>query len=345
MVNANKSNLENGVGIPQSEIRNPQSSAPQSNILVVDDDDNSRRLLETILGADGYAARSAASGEEALAAVAAQLPDLILLDIMLPGMDGFEVTRRLKADATSRAVPIILVTSLDDRKSRIKGLEAGAEEFINKPVDRAELLVRVRNLLRLKAYSDFIANHNRILEEQVRERTAALQESEERYQYLFESMDSGVAIYQPDAACEVFTFKSVNRAVERIEQMKREEILGRNVEDVFPGVRAFGLLAVFQRVCRSGVPEHFPAALYQNGQLSGWRENYVYRLNSGEVVAVYDDVTERKQAEAQLNEQLDELRRWHKATMGMGMRNIELKHEVNELLGQTGQPPRYPSAE
>lgn len=124
-----------------------------------------------------------------------------------------------------------------------------------------------------------------------------LRESEERFHHLFENMSNGVAIYQPDAACEVFTFKSLNRALERIERVKREEVLGRSLEDVFPGVRAFGLLEVLQRVCRSGEAEHFPPAFYQDGRIAGWRENYVYRLDSGEIVAVYDDVTERKHQE------------------------------------------------
>ncbi|MBI2286304.1 MAG: PAS domain S-box protein [Nitrosomonadales bacterium] len=127
-----------------------------------------------------------------------------------------------------------------------------------------------------------------------------LHRSEERFHHLFENMNSAVAVYQPDAACEVFTFKAANHALERIERVKREEVLGRSVEDVFPGVRAFGLLEVFRRVCRSGEAEHFPPAFYRDERISGWRDNYVYRLGSGEIVAVYDDVTERKEAEDEL---------------------------------------------
>src|SRR5450830_1432034 len=148
--------------------------AKQATILVVDDDKNNRKLLEVQLSAEDYAVRSAASGEEALASVAEKLPDLILLDIMMPGIDGFEVARRLKADARSRNIPIIMVTALDSRESRLKGLAAGAGEFLSKPVDRAELLVRVGNLLKVKEYQDFLARHNDILEEQVSARTAEL---------------------------------------------------------------------------------------------------------------------------------------------------------------------------
>lgn len=94
---------------------------------------------------------------------------------MMPDVDGHEVARAPKADAATRAVPLVMVTALDDRESRLRGLEAGAEEFVTKPVDRNELRIRVRNLLRLKEFSDFLAHHNRILKAQVDERTAELQ--------------------------------------------------------------------------------------------------------------------------------------------------------------------------
>ncbi len=92
-------------------------------------------------------------------------------------MDGYQVTRTLKADAATRGIPVVMVTALDDRASRLRGLEAGAEEFISKPIDRNELRIRVRNLLRLKEFSDFLANHNQILETTVTARTADLRES------------------------------------------------------------------------------------------------------------------------------------------------------------------------
>lgn|SRR5574340_279625 len=125
-----------------------------STILIVDDDMYNARLLEAMLVARGYATRTAASGPEALAFVAESLPDLILLDIMMPGMDGFEVAQQLKKDDRSAAVPIIMLTALDNREARLKALDMGAEEFLTKPVDRAELWARIKNLLRLKQYRD-----------------------------------------------------------------------------------------------------------------------------------------------------------------------------------------------
>jgi putative two-component system response regulator len=116
----------------------------------------------------------AADGVETLEMACAHAPDLILLDVMMPGMDGHEVAQRLKADTATASIPIIMVTALNDRESRLRGLEAGADEFLTKPVDHLELRVRVRHLLKLKEYSDFLANHARILEQQVSERTHQL---------------------------------------------------------------------------------------------------------------------------------------------------------------------------
>ncbi len=152
-------------------------NSESATILLVDDDARNIRLLEALLRPEGYLTVSASSGRAALAAVALQPPDLILLDIMMPDMTGYEVARILKADPASANIPLIMVTALTDRNARLEGLNAGAEDFLTKPVDRAELWVRVRNLLRLKEYGDFLANHNRILEEQVRQRTAQLEEA------------------------------------------------------------------------------------------------------------------------------------------------------------------------
>jgi len=146
----------------------------KARILVVDDEAPNRKLLVAMLEAEGYSAYEATGGMQAVSLVQRDAPDLVLLDIMMPGMDGYEVTKQLKADAASSAVPIILVTALTDRDSRVRGLESGAEEFVTKPVDRHELRVRVRNLLRLKEYSDALSNLNRSLEAQIRERTRQL---------------------------------------------------------------------------------------------------------------------------------------------------------------------------
>ena len=154
----------------------PDVNDRPARILIVDDEIRNRTLLQIMLSADGYQFSMAANGEEALAMVAQQRPDLILLDMMMPGMDGCEVALRLKGARATKNIPIIMVTALDDRAARLRGLNAGVEEFLTKPVDRAELCVRVRNLLRLKAYGDHYGKYSEMLEAEVNARTADLVE-------------------------------------------------------------------------------------------------------------------------------------------------------------------------
>ena len=146
-------------------------------ILIVDDTDAARRLLEALLQNEGFETVMAENGERALELAESELPDLVLLDLMMPGMDGFTVAARLKANPETKAIPIIVVSALEDRESRMRGLEAGAEEYLTKPIDRMDLKIRVRNLLRLKEFSDFLKNHNQLLEEEVQERTKDLHDS------------------------------------------------------------------------------------------------------------------------------------------------------------------------
>ena len=126
----------------------PTASAPPARILIVDDDRHNRLLLEVMLAPDGYSIISAPTGAEALVMIAQQPPDLILLDVMMPGMDGYQVVARIKSNPATKHIPVIMLSALDDRNSRMHGLSAGAEDFLTKPVNRVELCTRVRALLR-----------------------------------------------------------------------------------------------------------------------------------------------------------------------------------------------------
>ena len=139
-------------------------------LLIVDDEPQVRKLLETLLQYEGYHTLSVGSGEEALALVAEQPPDLIMLDIMMPGMDGYAVANQLKDNPATANIPIIMLSALSEPSARLSGLQTGAEEFISKPVERVELWLRVRNLLRLKSYGDQLKSHSLMLEQQLRER-------------------------------------------------------------------------------------------------------------------------------------------------------------------------------
>lgn len=151
-------------------------------ILVVDDNANNVEILRMRLEAHGYEVVTATDGEEGLAAVQDLLPDLILLDIMMPKLDGIEVCRRLRADPALPFVPIILVTAKADSKDVVAGLEAGGDEYLTKPVDQAALVGRVKSMLRIKALQDTVHEQalqlqesNRTLESRVAEQVTELE--------------------------------------------------------------------------------------------------------------------------------------------------------------------------
>lgn len=123
-------------------------------ILVVDDTQANVELLKGLLTREGYTVHTAADGEAALAAVARELPDLVLLDVMMPKLNGFEVCRRLKQDPATRLTPVVLITALQEREDKIQGINAGADDFLMKPVNAHELRARARSLVRLKRYTD-----------------------------------------------------------------------------------------------------------------------------------------------------------------------------------------------
>lgn len=136
-----------------------------------------------------------------------------------------------------------------------------------------------------------------------------IKQSREKLRELVEHMSSGVAVYQAVDNGADFIFVEYNRAGEQMDGVLRHDIIGKPVSKVFPGIKETGFFRVFQRVWRTGEPEFLPAALYKDDRLTAWRENYVYRLSTGEIVSVYDDVTERKEAEQDLRRLNEELER------------------------------------
>jgi len=134
-----------------------------STILIVDDEPLGREALEALLTGHGYNLAFAGGGPQALAKAAELTPDLILLDVMMPGMDGFEVCQHLRADSILVDVPVIMVTALDDRDSRVRGIQAGADDFVTKPFDPTELRARVRTVTRLNRYRRLLAERTRFM--------------------------------------------------------------------------------------------------------------------------------------------------------------------------------------
>lgn len=151
-------------------------------ILVVDDTPLNVKLLDDVLTIKGYDVTTAASGQEALAKIRCESIDLVLLDVMMPGMNGYEVCRAIREDARTALLPVVMVTALDARQERVNGLDAGADDFLSKPVNQPELLARVRSLLRIKSLYDQVelqkaelAKWNRTLEARVTEGIAEVE--------------------------------------------------------------------------------------------------------------------------------------------------------------------------
>ncbi|MBI4809680.1 MAG: sensor domain-containing diguanylate cyclase [Nitrosomonadales bacterium] len=131
--------------------------------------------------------------------------------------------------------------------------------------------------------------------------------SEALFRELFQHMSSCVAVYAAIDGGDDFIFLDFNRSAEVLDKLEREAVIGKRLTDCFPGVKEFGFLPILKRVWKTGQPQHFPASYYEDSRITGWRENYVYRLPTGEVVAIYDDVTRRKQAEFDLRESHEKL--------------------------------------
>ena len=144
-------------------------------ILVVDDEPKNVKLLADVLAVKGYAVVTAADGKQALARIESDAPDLILLDVMMPGLTGYQVCERIRGDPRTALLPVVLVTALDPHEERVKGIEAGADDFLAKPINQQELFARVRSLLRIKRLQDEVKAWNATLEERVREQVTELE--------------------------------------------------------------------------------------------------------------------------------------------------------------------------
>jgi two-component system, sensor histidine kinase and response regulator len=143
----------------------PAQVNKKSRILVVDDEEPNLRLLSAMLASEGYELISATDGPKALEMTAKAKPDVVLLDVMMPGLSGFEVCRRLKADPDTAAIPVLLVTSLHQRENRLNGMMAGANDFVTKPIDQEDLLLRVRNAAYAKRlYDEIQSNYEKLKE-------------------------------------------------------------------------------------------------------------------------------------------------------------------------------------
>ncbi len=213
----------------------------QNRILIVDDEPLNVKLLAAMLPPDQYETIKAYDGREALKKIVNEAPDLILLDIMMPGLDGYEVTKTVKNDPETRDIPIILVTALDGTDNKIKGLEAGADEFLNKPVSKTELIARVNSLLRLKKYQDQLKTHmqsknqvatppsHRSIEEEINLPSILIVEDNDKDAKLIQNYLRG----------EAYIIKQAKDGEEAISRARQENIDLILLDILLPGMNGF----------------------------------------------------------------------------------------------------------
>ncbi|MFH0803043.1 MAG: ATP-binding protein [bacterium] len=255
--------------------------------MVVNSEDDASLLLRLLReGGHHPVSERLREPEAVLAALREKEWDLVLADYNLPGFSGLEALMIFQEAGAD--IPFIIISDKMGEEMVVGAIKAGAHEYIKKD-NLSRLVPAIERELR----ETIVRRERKRVED-------ALNENVERFRNLFDNMSSGVAVYEAINGAEDFIIRDFNKAGERIENVKREELVGRSVLDAFPGIKAMGLFEVLQRVWRTGQPEHYPASAYKDRRITGWRENYVYKLSSGEIVAVYDDVTERKQAEEEL---------------------------------------------
>jgi PAS domain S-box-containing protein len=196
-------------------------------ILIVDDNPYNLRVLEEILAADGHEVRTAAGWQPALKALAARLPKLILLDIVMPGMDGFKVCRHMKENPATAAIPVLFISSLTKPEDKLKAFRAGGVDYIGKPFEKEEVLARVRTHLRLAAAQEELIRSNRELNGEIEARKAA----EERYRIIFEQCPDAIGILDP----ETMKFADFNTVAHTRLGYTRDEFAALTLFDIIEG--------------------------------------------------------------------------------------------------------------
>jgi PAS domain S-box-containing protein len=294
-------------------------------ILIVDDERKNRQLLEVMLAPEGFQLLTASSGEEALAMVARQPPDVILLDVMMPGTNGYRVADQIKGNLDTKNIPIIMITALNSRDARMQALSAGAEDFLTKPVDRAELCMRVRNLSRLKTYGDYYEQQAAILAEQ-----AAL---------LDLAQDAIVAL---DLTNRVLFW---SRGAEVMYGWPRGEALGRNTTDLLHTEYSEPVELIEAALLREGRWEGEAIHYRRDGRrlvvASRWALHRDIDGAPVRVLTINNDITERKRLEEDMRASEETFRAaMEHASIGMalvepGGRWLKVNGAICEMLGFT----------
>ena len=272
-------------------------------ILVVDDQTQNNDLLEAFLVPEGYEIIKATSGEEALAKLASTEIDLILLDVMMPGMDGFEVTRRIRQDKKNKLMPIILVTALKETEDRIQGIKAGCDDYISKPFDKMELFARIQSLLKIKAYNDQMSNYRKELESEVinmtdelKQSNTALDEQKARLSAIINNPND-ILIFSLNREYRYTSFNDNHRKA-----MKKEWQIDIQIGMSYPECITIPDLktAALRSIGRALAGEHFIEAQYQPGLSEWWELNWNPIRHKNIVIGLsvfVQDITNRRRSQ------------------------------------------------
>jgi len=272
-------------------------------ILIVDDITQNNDLLEAYLIPQGYEVIKAVSGEEALKKLADNQIDLILLDVMMPGMDGFEVTRRIRQDSKNKLMPIILVTALQETEDRIKGIQSGCDDYISKPFNKMELLARVQSLLKIKSYNDMMTNYRKELEseiinmtEKLKQNNTKLDEQNARLSAIINSPDD-ILIFSVNREYCYTSFNENHRKA-----MKKLWLIDIQIGMSYPECITVPELksTAISSMNRALAGEHFIEAQYQPGLSVWWEFNWNPIRDKGAVIGVsvfVKDITSRRHSQ------------------------------------------------
>src|SRR5919202_2811020 len=262
-------------------------TANPSTILIVDDQPTNLKMLFSFLQESGFKVLVAQSGESAITKLDKVAPDLILLDVMLPGLDGFETCRRLKATAETQVIPVIFMTALSESLDKIKGLKVGAVDYITKPFQQEEVLARIENQLKIRRLSV-----------QLEAQDQQLQQSQSLLASVLNTSQDGVMVFEAirDSGGKIVDFKWIlaNPAAEKMTGRTSHDLLGKQLLVELPGNREAGLFDRYVTVAETGMPQE-REFYYDYDGIKAWFVHVAVKLGDGFAVT-FRDISDRKQA-------------------------------------------------